>query len=148
MLLLLLFRFICNTRGTSTFVSFLLSFPPHAWRVSFSAFVIGFTSPLGPSANSEVTLLYTMFVSNNRVSLYLWWKENLVKYQKFSKHYEIDCLLGFLLPFMFFSHAINQFDGYFDNSTIVIWKFTDHFHQAQFTVSHRVTTSQSSANLI
>ena len=35
-------------------------------------------------------LVYTMFISNNRVSFHLWWKENLVKIQKVSK-YENDC---------------------------------------------------------
>ena len=32
-----------------------------------------------------------MFVSNNRPSFHLWWKENLVKHQKVSKYYETDC---------------------------------------------------------
>ena len=36
-------------------------------------------------------LVYTMLVSNNRTSFYLWWKKNLVKYQKISKCYENDC---------------------------------------------------------
>ena len=35
-------------------------------------------------------LIYTMFISNNRASLHLWWKENLVKHQKLSKYFEID----------------------------------------------------------
>ena len=34
---------------------------------------------------------YTLFLNNNRTSFHLWWKENLVKYQKVSKYYENDC---------------------------------------------------------
>ena len=33
----------------------------------------------------------TVFISNNRASFHLWWKENLVKHQKVSKYYENDC---------------------------------------------------------
>ena len=36
-------------------------------------------------------LVYTRFITNNLVSFHLWWKENLVKYQKVSKFYENDC---------------------------------------------------------
>ena len=32
-----------------------------------------------------------MFISNNRVSFHLWWKENLSKHQKVSKYYESGC---------------------------------------------------------
>ena len=32
-----------------------------------------------------------MFISNNRTSFHLSWKENLVKHRKFSKYYETDC---------------------------------------------------------
>ena len=38
-----------------------------------------------------IQAVYTMFTSNNRASFHLWWKENLVKYQKVSKYYENDC---------------------------------------------------------
>ena len=34
-----------------------------------------------------------MFISNNRASFHLWWKENLVKHQRVSKYYENDCCL-------------------------------------------------------
>ena len=34
-----------------------------------------------------------MFISNNRPSFHLWWKEKLVKHQKVSKYYETDCRL-------------------------------------------------------
>ena len=36
-------------------------------------------------------LVYTMFISNNSASFHLWWKENLIKYQKVSKYYANDC---------------------------------------------------------
>ena len=42
----------------------------------------------------------TMFISNNLTSFHLWWKENLVKYQKVSKYYENDCVQNFLLLFL------------------------------------------------
>ena len=35
-------------------------------------------------------LVHTVFVSNNRASFHLWWKENLVKHQEVSKYYEND----------------------------------------------------------
>ena len=35
--------------------------------------------------------VYTMFVSNNRASFPLWWKENLLKHQKVSKYFESGC---------------------------------------------------------
>ena len=38
-------------------------------------------------------LKYTMFITNNRTSFHLWWKENLVKHWKVSKYYETDCSL-------------------------------------------------------
>ena len=40
-------------------------------------------------------LVYAMFISNNRTSCHLWWKENLVKHQKVSKFCEIDCRFFF-----------------------------------------------------
>ena len=46
-------------------------------------------------------LVYIMFISNNRTSFHLWWKENLVKHPKVSKYYEADCLQNFILLFMF-----------------------------------------------
>ena len=45
-------------------------------------------------------LVYTMFISNNRAWLCLWWKENLLKHQRVSKYYENDCLQNLLLHFM------------------------------------------------
>ena len=37
--------------------------------------------------------LYTMFLSNNRASFHLWWKENLLKHQKVSEYCESGCRL-------------------------------------------------------
>ena len=37
-----------------------------------------------------------MFISINRPSFHLWWKENSVKNQKVSKYYETDCRLTFV----------------------------------------------------
>ena len=34
-----------------------------------------------------------MFITKNRHSFHLWWKENLVKYKKFSKYYAQDSKL-------------------------------------------------------
>ena len=48
------------------------------------------------------TLVYTFFTTNNQKSFHLWWRENLLKLQKFSKYYETHCLQTFLLLFMFF----------------------------------------------
>ena len=46
-------------------------------------------------------LVYTMFITNNRDSFHLCWKENLVNDQKVSKYYENDYLQNSLLLFMF-----------------------------------------------
>ena len=34
------------------------------------------------------------------MAVHFWWKENLIKYQKFSKYYDHGCLENFLLRFM------------------------------------------------
>ena len=44
-------------------------------------------------------LVYTMFISKNRPSFPLWWKQNLEKHQQVSKYYEKDCLQNFLFLF-------------------------------------------------
>ena len=36
-------------------------------------------------------LLHTLFITNNRASFHLWWKENLIKHQKVPQHYFYDC---------------------------------------------------------
>ena len=43
---------------------------------------------LSPSATREATCIY-LFNTNNQALLHLWWKENLVKHQKFSKYYDL-----------------------------------------------------------
>ena len=58
-------------------------------------------------------LVYTMFISNNRAFFHLWRKENLVKHQRVSKHYENDCLKNFLLHYMSLLTA-----KFFENSHI------------------------------
>ena len=40
-------------------------------------------------------LVYTMFITNNYISLHLWWKENLVIQQNISKYYEHSCRIQF-----------------------------------------------------
>ena len=51
--------------------------------------------PWSPKTPSQVArqpvrqLAYNIFISNNRASLSLWWKENLAKRQKVSKYYDI-----------------------------------------------------------
>ena len=37
-------------------------------------------------------LVYAMFISDNRTSFHLWWKDNLAKHQKVLKYYETDFL--------------------------------------------------------
>ena len=41
-----------------------------------------------------------MSITNNHGSVYMWWKENLVKHQKVSKYYNHDCPQNFILLFM------------------------------------------------
>ena len=38
-----------------------------------------------------------MFISNNRKWFHLWWKKDLLKHQRVSKHYENDCSMIFNL---------------------------------------------------
>ena len=54
-----------------------------------------------------------MFISNNRTSLHLWWKENLVKRQKVSKYYEND--RKFLTPWIWNTRYFEQNISYFEN---------------------------------
>ena len=42
----------------------------------------------------EVIIPYTMFISSNRALFHFWWKEDLVKHQRFPKYYENDCSLA------------------------------------------------------
>ena len=41
-----------------------------------------------------------MFIANNHASFRLWCQKNLVKYKKFGKYYDHDCLQKFFLLFM------------------------------------------------
>ena len=43
--------------------------------------------------------MYIMFITNNKASFHLWWKENIVKYQKVSKYNFQDSLQN-VLPFV------------------------------------------------
>ena len=47
-------------------------------------------------------LVYTMFITNYRVSFHLLWKENLAKHQKFSTYFENKCLQFFIIIIFFF----------------------------------------------
>ena len=38
----------------------------------------------------EATRIY-QFITNNQAWFHFWWKENLVKHQKFSQHYDYGC---------------------------------------------------------
>ena len=51
-------------------------------------------------------LVYTMFITSNHASFHLWWKQNLVKYQKVSKYYVCDRLQNFVLLSMFLLTAL------------------------------------------
>ena len=67
-------------------------------------------------------LVYTMFISNNRPSFHLWWKENLVKHQKVSKYYETDCRLGLNIDLTYFYTYIFKVSvNFFCNSHIQPW---------------------------
>ena len=55
-------------------------------------------------------LVYSIFISNNRASAHLWWKENLVKHQRVTKYYENDCRkFGFLKYKEFFNLRARKF---------------------------------------
>ena len=45
---------------------------------------------LGGRLGTRLSRIY-QFVTNNQASIHLWWKENLVKRQKFSKYYSHGC---------------------------------------------------------
>ena len=65
--------------------------------VSWFPKILSFKSFGNSQGNSYVPRL--LLVSNLN-SFHLWWKDNLVKYQKVSKYYDEDCLINFLLRFM------------------------------------------------
>ena len=43
----------------------------------------------------------TIFISNNRPSFHLWWKENLVRHRKVSKYYETESIYLWFFSFLF-----------------------------------------------
>ena len=58
--------------------------------IGFSWYLLLSNIVLGCLASSWTSRVYE-FISNNHVSFRLWWKENLINYQKVSKYYEDDC---------------------------------------------------------
>ena len=54
-------------------------------------------------------LVYTMFITNYRVSFHLLWKENLAKHQKFSTYFENKCLQFFIIIIFFFFFILFNF---------------------------------------
>ena len=58
--------------------------------IGFSWYLLLSNIVLGCLASSWTSRAYE-FISNNHVSFRLWWKENLINYQKVSKYYEDDC---------------------------------------------------------
>ena len=58
------------------------------------------------------------FITSNYSSFHLWWKKNLLNYQKVSKYYEHDCLQNFILLFMSLLTALIV-----KNSHILAWSW-------------------------
>ena len=58
--------------------------------IGFSWYLLLSNIVLGCLASSWTSRAYE-FIGNNHVSFRLWWKENLINYQKVSKYYEDDC---------------------------------------------------------
>ena len=58
--------------------------------IGFSWYLLLSNIVLGCLASSWTSRAYE-FISNNHASFRLWWKENLINYQKVSKYYEDDC---------------------------------------------------------
>ena len=56
-----------------------------------------------------------MFVSNNRASFHLQWKENLVKHQKVSKDYQNDFRLA---PSVHYIFTESKAASYYGNNTV------------------------------
>ena len=66
-----------------------------AWRRamavwSFEVFLIFPNFPRSSLLGRSATGIY-QFITNNDASFHLWWKENLLNYQKVSKYYEYTC---------------------------------------------------------
>ena len=62
-------------------------------------------------------LIYTMFISNNRILLHLRRKENLIKHQKVSKYYENICLQNFLFLCMSLLKALIVKNNHIETKT-------------------------------
>ena len=71
-------------------------------------------------------LVYTMFISNNCASFQLWWKKNLIKYQKFSKYYRNVCRYN-INSFRVWTYALEN------HSFIHLSCITDATHGGTFT---------------
>ena len=79
-----------------------------------------------------------MFVTNNHNWFHMFWKTNLLKHQKVSKHYDQDCLKNFILHFMpllraliilwlkfslsFWKHVVDQTSTAFNTKFWPQWK--------------------------
>ena len=66
-----------------------------AWRRAiavwgFEVFLIFPNFPRSSLLGRSATGIY-QFITNNDASFHLWWKENLLNYQKVSKYYEYTC---------------------------------------------------------
>ena len=68
-------------------------------------------------------LVYTVFISNNRVSFYLWWKKNLLKHQKVSKYYESGCSNNQLVPSVYCKEIFSGVFTNFESFMPVAYKF-------------------------
>ena len=74
------------------------------------------------------SFVYTMFISNNRPSFHLRWKENLVKDRKVSKYYETDRSFSFSLFCFAFCLSCFQVDVLFiDLQVLSSLSFRSHF---------------------
>ena len=60
---------------------------------------------LSRSATREETGIY-QFVTKSHASFHLWWKKNLLNYQKVSNYYQHYCVQNFLFLFMSFFTAL------------------------------------------
>ena len=61
-------------------------------------------------------LVHTMFITNNHASFHLWWKQNLVKYQKILKYYVHYCRCKICDLWVKFSFKM-QFEEYIGEKT-------------------------------
>ena len=62
---------------------------------------------LSRSATRSPTRIH-QFITNNQASFHLWWNENLVKHQKFSKYYDDGCSYPWNLRLFIDGHMILQ----------------------------------------